>query len=226
MCVCVCVRLCVCVCVCIGALERLNCVVLTSNTCNKHVQTNVLCLYVCMYVCARETAIKSERDSVGRDSLARLCQRRVDRFNHPTKNPFQPTFRSHTHTHTHPSHIFMYTYKATLLFYKNTYTNIHSSGKTYPYTSVMSPTTPNQPPAIHSFSVLSLTHPRPLPPGFCSSSAAWQAAIATCHKFPYALKVQRLFLLNCSMQEVEYTFPINGHIAKDEVKSYSEINVR
>lgn len=180
-----------------------------------------------VHVCVREGNSDKERTRQRRAGLfGTFMSAPCWQIQPPNKKPVTSPPSARTHTHTHPSHIFMYTYKATLLFYKNTYTNIHSSGKTYPYTSVMSPTTPNQPPAIHSFSVLSLTHPRPLPPGFCSSSAAWQAAIATCHKFPYALKVQRLFLLNCSMQEVEYTFPINGHIAKDEVKSYSEINVR
>lgn len=148
MCVCVCVRLCVCV--CIGALERLNCVVLTSNTCNKHVQTNVLCLYVCMYVCARETAIKSERDSVGRDSLARLCQRRVDRFNHPTKNPL-PAHLPLAHTHTHTHRTYLCTHIKPLFYFIKTHTQTFTQAakhiRTHPLCRQRPPT--NLPPSIH-----------------------------------------------------------------------------
>lgn len=105
--------MCVCRSVCIGALERLNCVVLTSNTCNKHVQTNDVCLSVHICVCERERVREGERGGVGRVSLARLCQCRVDRFNHPTKNPLPVTHtrihvQIHTHKHTYIKPLFYF----------------------------------------------------------------------------------------------------------------------
>lgn len=121
--------MCSCASVYVGALQRLNCVALTSNTCNKHEQTNASCvwMYVSRHVCV----------------CVCVCQPRVDRFNHPNKKqPLRP----------------LITYKATLLFYRRStwkkalaHTHVHSSGKTYPHTSdVPAPPQTRPPPITHS----------------------------------------------------------------------------
>lgn len=93
-----------------------------ANKCCEHV-----CVWPVVCVCV----------SVGAGRFGTFMSASCWQIQPPSKKPVTSLPSAHTHTHTHR-------HKATLLFYKNTYTNIHSSGKTYPYTSVIPPTTPKE----------------------------------------------------------------------------------